>query len=110
MKITNRANLPDALVRAVANDPYVGGGDVSVTTLIGPPQIHYLRHKYENDLEEDAIDRIWSLLGQAVHTILERAEQLGLTEKRLYMPVGKWNLSGQFDRLVFTPEGIFAGL
>ena len=106
MKITNRANLPDALVRAVANDPYVGGGDVSVTTLIGPPQIHYLRHKYENDLEEDAIDRIWSLLGQAVHTILERAEQLGLTEKRLYMPVGKWNLSGQFDRLVFTPEGI----
>ena len=106
MKITNRANLPDALVRAVANDPYTGGGDVSVTTLIGPPQIHYLRRKYEDSLEEDAIDRIWSLLGQAVHTILERAEQLGLTEQRLYMPVNDWSLSGQFDRLVFTPTGI----
>lgn len=106
MKITNRANLPDALVRAVTNDPYVGGGDISTTTLIGPPQIHYLRRKHENEIEEDVLDRIWSLLGQAVHTILERAEQLGLPEERLYMPVLDWKLSGQFDRLVLTPTGL----
>lgn len=105
MKLTNRANLPDALVRAVANDPYTGGGDISATTLIGPPQIRVLRQQHEDMLEEDVIERIWSLLGQAVHTILERAGELGLREQRLYMDVLGWSLSGQFDRMVFTPRG-----
>ena len=106
MKITNLANLPDALVRAVANDPYVGGGDISATAWIGPPQINVLRRQHSDDLTEDVQDRIWSLLGQAVHSILERANLLGITEQRLYMPVLDWQLSGQFDRLIFSPEGV----
>lgn len=106
MKITNRANLPDSLVRAVENDPYVGGGDISATQLILPPQIRVLRKLHDDVLEEDVTQRIWSLLGQAIHTILERAGELGLREKRLYMPVHDWILSGQFDRLVFTPQGV----
>ena len=31
-KITNMHNLPAAIVAAVQNDPYVGGGDISTTS------------------------------------------------------------------------------
>ena len=34
MNLTNLYGLPDALVNAVRNDPYQGGGDISVTKLI----------------------------------------------------------------------------
>ena len=40
--ITNKHGLPQSIVDAVANDPYVGGGDVSVTKLIDAPQIMQL--------------------------------------------------------------------
>ena len=41
MNITNHANLPDAIVRAVVNDPYPHEkvGNIGVTRLIGPPQL-----------------------------------------------------------------------
>ena len=32
--VTNKHDLPEALVRAVQNDPYKGGGDISATKLI----------------------------------------------------------------------------
>jgi hypothetical protein len=106
MKITNHANLPDAIVRAVVNDPYPHGktGDISVTTLISPPQMRILKKRHENDIEEDAADRIWALLGQSVHTILERAETAALTEDRLFAHCEGWSVSGQYDRLAYLDE------
>lgn len=108
MRITNRANLPDAIVRAVANDPYPseGIGDISVTRLIGPPQIRVLEKLHQEEIEEDAADRIWALFGQVVHGILERAETIALTEQRLFAEAEGWTISGQFDRLVLLPDGV----
>lgn len=107
MKITNHAGLPDAIVQAVANDPYTKGeSDISVTGLVGPVQINFLRNKFDHLLEEDAITRIWSLLGQAVHVILERAEQQAVTEERLYATLHGWTISGQFDRLVLDKQNV----
>ena len=86
-KITNMHNLPAAIVAAVANDPYVGGGDISTTKLIDSPQIRVLGGKHKEDLSVDVSERVWALLGQAVHTILERAglkEQGMVVEERLY--------------------------
>jgi len=105
MQITNRANLPDAIVRAVTNDPYPYGrtGDISVTRLIDAPQIRLLTRAHWDELEEDACERIWALLGQAVHTILERAETQALTEERLFAEIEGWQVSGQFDRLAYFP-------
>ena len=107
MEITNHANLPDAIVQAITNDPYPHGktGDISATTLIGPPQIRMLKRQHWHELKEDAADRIWSLLGQAVHTILERAETVALTEERLFAEVEGWQVSGQFDRMAYFQEG-----
>lgn len=99
MNITNVFDLPQALVEAVKNDPYTGGGDISVTKLIDSPQRRVLLKQYKDSIVEDVTERIWSLLGQAVHTILERANKSDVVEERLFAEVDGWKLSGQFDRL-----------
>jgi len=106
MQITNHANLPDAIVQAVVNDPYDAGDcNISVTSLIGPPQIRVLSRAHWDELEEDASDRIWALVGQIGHGILERAETSAITERRLFADIEGWRLSGQLDRLVLLPDG-----
>lgn len=99
MNLTNLNGLPDAFVKAVRNDSYVGGGDISVTRLIDAPQRRSLNKTYKDYVVEDVSDRVWSLMGQCMHTLLERANTTALVEQRLYMEVGGWQLSGQFDRL-----------
>lgn len=97
--LTNRHNLPTPLVNAILNDPYnAGESDISVTRLIQPPQIKWLLRGRE--VTEDAVDRIWALLGQVMHTILERANPgTAVVEKRLFTKVRGWVVSGQFDVL-----------
>lgn len=99
MNLTNVHGLPDALVNAVRNDPYTGGGDISVTKLIDSPKRRYLNKQFKDFVVEDVSERIWSLMGQAVHTVLERAGTSALVEQRLYAEIDGWKLSGQFDRL-----------
>ena len=101
MNITNVHGLPEALVKAVKNDSYKGGGDISVTKLIDSPQIRLLSKKHHDVMVEDVSDRIWALMGQAVHHVLERsAEEHAVIEERFYMDVDGWKLSGAVDRLI----------
>jgi len=95
--LTNRLNLPDGVVAAVTNDPYTrGDSDISVTQLIAPPYQRKLRTEVE--VIEDVSDRIWSLLGQCVHLVLERAYRgKGRAEERLFTECNGWRVSGQFD-------------
>jgi hypothetical protein len=99
-KITNVHGLPQSIVAAVTNDPYTGGGDISATKLIDAPQIANLTITHHDKIEIDASDRVWSLLGQAVHIILERAGLRAegmVAEQRLFAKVMGWEVSGQFD-------------
>jgi len=96
---TNVHGLPDAFVNAVLNDPYTGGGDISATKLIDAPKRRTLYRAHKESVVEDVSERVWSLMGQAVHAVLERAETSALVEQRLYADVNGWKLSGQFDRL-----------
>lgn len=94
--ITNRQGLPAPLVNAIRNDPYSrGDSDISVTQLIQPPQLRRLLKGRQ--VEEDAADCVWRLLGQAMHTILERDPGTAMVEKRLFTRVRGWKVSGQFD-------------
>ncbi len=103
MKITNELGLPNALVAAVKNDPYNPGTcDISVTRLIAPARKVVLEAQHANEISEDVSDRLWALFGQAVHTVLERAEEGTLVEKRLTINRQGWKISGQFDRLVIN--------
>jgi hypothetical protein len=97
--LTNKMNLPQSIVNAVTNDPYTrGASDISVTALITPPYQRKLKETVEQ--VEDVSDRIWSLVGQATHTILERAHEEDeniRVEERLFTDCNGWVVSGQFD-------------
>ena len=100
MKITNKYGMPKALVRAIEQDPYTFTGKISVTQMISPPRLRYLTQRHWDSLEEDVTDRIWLLLGSAVHAILERAEDIhseDLQEVRLEAETNGWLWSGQTD-------------
>ena len=45
---------------------------ISVSALIGPPRIRTLTIKHWDELVEDVSDRLWALLGQALHSTLEK--------------------------------------
>ena len=108
MRLTNVLNLPAAIVNAIANDGYSRGqADLSVSQLIAPPRKVELERRHADELVEDASDRIWALIGQAVHEILRRSETDALTETRLFIrsfdSAGRaWAISGAFDRLACT--------
>lgn len=110
MNLTNKMNLPLAIKRAVENDPYdPSGSDISTTRLIAPPLIRYLEIKHKDEIEEDVSDRIWSLIGQSVHHIIERAEtENDLSEIRLFYKdiatTNNWTISGQFDYITGDGE------
>lgn len=70
--LTNRFNLPDTIVRAVEYDNHKVAGDISVTQLISPPQMRMLRREADQ-IVEDVSDKLWALLGTALHAVLERS-------------------------------------
>ena len=103
LKYTNKHNIPVEIIRAVENDSYSKGDSVkSITGLLQPPQISILSEEYADKLTTDISERIWILLGQSVHTILERANEGNedtLTEERMYADVSGWTISGQTDSI-----------
>ena len=101
---TNKYNAPIEIVRSLQNDPYHKGEgvDISATEMITSPRIRMLRKKYADEMVVDVSEQIWSLLGQSVHTILERANENETdvkTEERMFASVGGWKISGQYDSL-----------
>ena len=73
MELTNKYHLPLPLYKAISNDQYVKRGDISVTSLIDSPKVNALRKLHYDEIVEDAIDNVWSLLGSSVHHVIERA-------------------------------------
>lgn len=100
MQITNNEGMPQSLFQAVVNDDYDSGdSDLTVTSAISPPRKVALEKRHKDILTEEASSRLYALLGQSLHVVLERADTTALTEKRLSMDVLGWRYSGQFDRL-----------
>lgn len=105
LKLTNRLGLPSSIVQAITNDPYSSAGsDISVTKLLTPPYQLQLLKKHAHELIEDVADRVWSLVGQVGHSIIERMPldpAISVAEQRLFMELqvsGKpFIVSGQFD-------------
>lgn len=106
MRITNHFNLPDVFLRFDEKNAHSrGGADLSVTELIDSPRIHRLKKRYKDEITEDISTRVMSILGTAVHNILEQGAPPECTvEERLFMTLGEnQTLSGQLD--LQTPDG-----
>jgi len=103
VKYTNKHNVPQEIINAVHNDSYSRGkATISATGLLQPPRIRLLAQEHYEELTIDISDEIWKLLGQSVHTILERANEENedtITEQRMYAIVKDWTISGQTDSI-----------
>jgi len=107
MQLTNHTKLPQPLINAIANDDYdPGNADISVTSLISPPQKVALEKKHSDMLTQDVADGIYALIGKSIHKILEDADESAIKEERLYTYSKGWCISGQFDRLVLNENNV----
>jgi len=101
MKYSNKHNLPQSLYDAIVNDTYDFKNDkdvFSVTTLISPPKIVQLKLRHHDEIEEDISGMAWILLGQSVHSVMERITDTDrIIEERLSEKVDGATISGKTD-------------
>ena len=84
--ITNKHNLPKVFENFARSNEYSRGeSDISVTSLIDSPQIFKLKESNRDKLDVDVSDQIFSILGTAVHSILESsASDDCIVEERIF--------------------------
>jgi len=107
MKITNKYNLPAALVNAMMRDDYSKGpSEYSVTGLLTPPKVALLREQYDDQIEIDVSDKMFTFLGTALHTVMESTVMPHncTFEERLHATVDGTSISGAID---VQERGIF---
>jgi len=95
--LTNRGKMPDGYVKS----------DISVSALMDSPQVRILRKRHKDMLQEDAMDRVWALLGESVHNIMEASVQLNtelgidpndfIAEVLGAMVVNNWRIGYKLD-------------
>jgi len=84
-----------------------GKAHLSVTQLLNSPKIVALTKKFEDEIEQDASDMVWSIFGSAVHNILEHGkDEEHIVEERLHKEYDGWHISGAIDLQILNPDGI----
>ncbi len=108
MKLTNKFNLPQTFVNVLKRPTYSKGrANLSVTQLINSPKIVSLTKLFEDEIEEDVADMVWSVFGSAVHKVLEHGKDDNhLIEERIHAAIDGWNISGAVDLQVVHGDGI----
>jgi len=96
MKTTNKHNLPEAIYRAVSKNYPLDPDRLSVTHLIGPPLIRQLMIERWDELEEDASEKLWMLLGSAMHYILSLNAD-GIVEEKFEYEVNGITVVAKID-------------
>jgi hypothetical protein len=108
MKITNKFNLPDAIMRLAQKPSYSkGAAHLSVTEMMNSPQISIMRRKYDDQIEVDVSTLVFSMYGTAFHNMLEKHPGPNdIVEERLYAEFDGWHISGAIDVQTVTEAGI----
>ena len=102
MVLTNKHNLPPVMEDVIKNDGYDGTG-LTVTTLLNPPHIYFLKQRHRNDVIEDVMDHFHTLMGKSVHYLFEKAGGRYLSEIRFKTTINDprlkqpMEISGQID-------------
>ena len=108
MKLTNKFNIPQTFMNVLDRPTYsTGKAHLSVTQLLNSPKIVALTKKFEEEIEQDASDMVWSIFGSAVHNVLEHGkDENHIVEQRIHKEYEGWNISGAIDLQVVNPKGI----
>lgn len=103
IKYTNSHNLPLPLFKALISSDYDEHDSfVSVTSLIDSPYIWKMKQYAGGNspsviIHEDASTRLWAMLGNAVHSLVDKAGSEYITEFRARAIVNEKILSGKAD-------------
>lgn len=108
MKITNKFNIPQTFMNVLDRPTYSKGkAHLSVTQLLNSPKIVALTKKFEDEIEQDASEMVWSIFGSAVHNVLEHGkDENHIVEQRIHKNYEGWDISGAIDLQVVNEQGI----
>lgn len=108
MHLTNKYNLPQTFMNVAKRPEYTKGkAHVSATELLNSPRIVQLRKKYDSQIEVDVSDMIWSIIGTAIHGVLEKGQDANhIVEQRIHAVFDGWSLSGAIDLQIVHDDGI----
>jgi len=108
MKLTNKFSIPQTFVNVLERPTYSKGkAHLSVTQLINSPKIVALTQKFDDELEQDVSDMVWSIFGTAIHGVLEHGKDDNhVVEERLHTTLDGWRISGAIDLQIKTDAGI----
>ena len=104
MKLTNKHGIPDTFLNVLKRPTYSKGrAHLSATQLLNSPKIVALTKKFEDELEQDVSDMVWSIFGTAIHGVLEHGkDENHIVEERLHASIDGWNISGAIDLQIIT--------
>jgi len=98
MILTNKYNLPEALVSILSRERPPTKGGFSVSTLLTPPRISQLTQRHDKEIEKDISEMIWMLLGTSVHYVVEQAKLPdSLVEEKLFTVIDGEQIRGRAD-------------
>lgn len=107
MKLTNKHGIPVTFVNVLERPTYSKGrANLSVTQLINSPKIVALTQKFEDEIEQDVSEMVWSIFGSAIHKVLEHgSDDNHIVEERIHAHLDGWNISGAIDLQVINEDG-----
>jgi len=107
MKLTNKHGIPQTFVNVLERPTYSKGrANLSVTQLINSPKIVALTQRFEDEIEQDVSEMVWSIFGSAIHKVLEHGKDDNhLIEERLHAHIDGWNISGAIDLQIVNDDG-----
>lgn len=106
MVITNKLNLPEAMVQACDISPHNKDKCISATSLKKGVREFLLETRHWNELTDDVSDRIWAIFGTSVHALLERETPDSFTEENFEEKIGNWTVTGRLDNYNMKTETI----
>lgn len=108
MKLTNKFNIPQTFVNVLERPTYSKGkAHLSVTQLINSPKIVALTQKFDEELEQDVSEMVWSIFGTAIHGVLEHGKDDNhIVEERLHATLDGWRISGAIDLQIKNDNGL----
>lgn len=108
MKLTNNFGIPQTFINVLERPTYSKGkAHLSATQLLNSPKIVALTRKFEEEIEQDASDMVWSVVGSAIHNFLEQGkDENHVVEQRIHVEHDGWHVTGAIDLQEVTSDGI----